>query len=84
MLLWALRGGAGGEALRRAEMREQKCALNLPIVIGQTLPSQSRIRVQAASASNRGDRTVRFPVVMAGSRVSLFSLGGTIQPLFSQ
>jgi len=26
----------GGEALRRAEMREPKCTLNLPIVIGQT------------------------------------------------
>src|SRR6516225_1570232 len=40
MPLWALRGsavaGAGGEALRRAEMREPECALNLPIVIGQT------------------------------------------------
>ena len=69
--------GAGGEALRRAEMRELRCTLNLPIVIGQTLPSQSRIRVQAVSAPNRGDRTVRFPVVMAGIRVSLFSLGGT-------
>jgi hypothetical protein len=31
-------------------MRELKCALNLPTVIGQT--PQSR---------NRGDRTVRFP-----------------------
>src|SRR5262245_37962284 len=39
--------------------------------------AQSRIRVQAASAPNRGDRTVRFPVVMAGSRVSLCSLGST-------
>jgi hypothetical protein len=65
-------------------MREQKCALNLPIVIGQTLPSQSRIRVQTASAPNRGDRTVRFLVVMAGSRVSLFSSAAHIQPLFSQ
>src|SRR5262244_2289792 len=35
---WALRGGAGGEALRRAEMREPNCALNLPIVMGQTPP----------------------------------------------
>src|SRR5262249_35655452 len=39
--------------------------------------AQSRILVHAASAPNRGDRTVRFPVVMAGSRVSLCSLGGT-------
>src|SRR6516162_1989976 len=39
--------------------------------------AQSRIRVQAESAPNHGDRTVRFPVVMAGSRVSLVSLGGT-------
>src|SRR5262249_26974289 len=30
--------GAGGEARRRAEMREPKCTLNLPIVIGQTPP----------------------------------------------
>jgi len=30
--------GAGGEALRSAEMRESKYALNLPTVIGQTLP----------------------------------------------
>jgi hypothetical protein len=47
-------------------MRELKCALNLPTVIGQT--PQSR---------NRGDRTVRFAVVIAGSWESLFSLGGT-------
>src|SRR6516165_7917486 len=42
MPLWALRGSAvadaGGEALRRAEMREPRCALNLPIVMGQTPP----------------------------------------------
>jgi hypothetical protein len=41
-LSWALRGsavgGAGGEALRRAEMREPNCTLNLPISIGQTPP----------------------------------------------
>jgi hypothetical protein len=40
LVRWALRGnavaGAGGEALRRAEMREPKCTLNLPIIIGQT------------------------------------------------
>ncbi len=57
-------------------MRELKCALNLPIVIGQTLlPS-----LESGSRDigpNRGDRTVRFPVVMAESRESLFSLGGT-------
>ncbi|HEX8811727.1 MAG TPA: hypothetical protein VF742_07020, partial [Terracidiphilus sp.] len=29
--------GAAGKALRRAEMRELKCGLNLPSVIGQTL-----------------------------------------------
>jgi hypothetical protein len=55
-------------------MREPKCALNLPIVIG---PGPSGI------GPNRGDRTVRFPVVMAGSGASLFSLAH-IQPLFSQ
>ena len=70
LVRWALRGsavaGAGGEARRRAEMREPKCALNLPIVIGQT-----------PTVPNRGDRTPRFLVVMAGSRVSLFSLGDT-------
>src|SRR5215475_3223664 len=41
-LSWALRGsavgGAGGEALRHAEMREPNCTLNLPIIIGQTPP----------------------------------------------
>ena len=46
MPLWALRGsavaGAGGEARRRAEMREPKCALNLPIIIGQTPTVPSR------------------------------------------
>src|SRR6516162_6129822 len=40
LVRWALRGsavaGAGGEALRRAEMREPKCTLNLPIIIWQT------------------------------------------------
>jgi hypothetical protein len=40
LVRWALRGnavaGAGGEALRCAEMREPKCTLNLPIIIGQT------------------------------------------------
>ena len=44
--------------------------------------AQSRILVQAASAPNRGDRTVRFPVVMAGSRVSLFSLAAHINRSF--
>ena len=81
LVRWALRGsavaGAGGEALRRAKMREPKCALNLPIIIGQTLPSPVAIRVQAVSAPNRGDQPLSFPVVMTGSRVSLFSLGGT-------
>jgi hypothetical protein len=80
LVRWALRGsavaGAGGKALRRAEMREPKCTLNLPIIIGQT-PT-----VQAASAPNRGDRTLRFPVVMAGSRVSLFSLAAHINRSF--
>src|SRR5215831_1718035 len=42
LVRWALRrsavAGAGGEARRRAEMREPKCTLNLPIVIGQTPP----------------------------------------------
>src|SRR6516165_545437 len=46
LVRWALRGsevaGAGGEALRRAEMREPKCALNLPSVIGQTPTVPSR------------------------------------------
>src|SRR5262245_18374389 len=45
-LRWALRGsevaGAVGEALRRAEMREPKCALNLPNIIGQTPTVPSR------------------------------------------
>ena len=40
LVRWALRGsavaGAGGEALRRAEMREPKYTLKLPIIIGQT------------------------------------------------
>jgi hypothetical protein len=30
--------GAGGKIVRRAEMRELKCVLNLPTVIGQTPP----------------------------------------------
>ena len=75
LVRWALRGsavaGAGSEALRRAEMREPKCTLNLPIIIGQT-----------PTVLNRGDRTVRFPVVMAGSRVSLFSLAAHINRSF--
>jgi hypothetical protein len=33
---------AGDEALRRAQMREPKCALNLPIAIGRTPVSQSQ------------------------------------------
>src|SRR5262249_56209225 len=33
--------------------------------------------VANAGHPNHGDRTVRFPVVMAGSRVSLVSLAGT-------
>src|SRR5262249_22074817 len=65
--------GAGGEALRRAETREPRCALNLPIVIGQTPPCP----VANPGHPHHGDRTVRFPVVMAGSRVSLVSLAGT-------
>src|SRR5262249_31826290 len=44
--------------------------------------AQSRILVQAASAPNRGDRTLRFPVVMAGSRGSLFSLAAHINRSF--
>jgi hypothetical protein len=58
--------GAEGKVLRRAEMRELTCALNLPTVIGQAPQSQYR-----------GDRTVRFPVVMAESWGLLFSLGDT-------
>jgi hypothetical protein len=54
-------------------MREPKCALNLPIIIGQT-----------PTVPNRGDPNSPLPVVMAGSRVSLFSLAAHIQPLFSQ
>src|SRR6516164_3130266 len=46
LVRWALRGsavaGAVGEALRRAEMREPKCALNLPNIIGQTPTVPSR------------------------------------------
>ena len=66
-------------------MRELKCGLNLPIVIGQTLsflvanPGPSRI-----GPPNRGDRTLRFPVVISVSRELLFSLVAHIQPLFSQ
>ena len=41
---------AGDEALRRAQMREPKCALNLPIAIGWTPVSQSQIRAKAALA----------------------------------
>jgi len=70
--------GAGGEALRRAEMREQKCTLNLPIVIGQTLPSQSPIRVQAAP--NRGAKQSLWQE--AGYRC--FHWTAHIQPFFSQ
>jgi hypothetical protein len=51
--------------------------LNLPSVIGQTLSFQSRTRVQAGSAPDRGDRTLRFPVVIAVSRELLFSLDDT-------
>jgi hypothetical protein len=54
-------------------MRELTCALNLPTVIGHAPQSQ-----------NHGDRTVRFPVVMAESWGSLFSLGERIQSLFPQ
>src|SRR5215472_2723695 len=81
LVRWALRGsavaGAGGEALRRAEMREPKCALNLPIIIGQTPPCP----VANLGPSGIGPQSRRpnspLPVVMAGSGVSLFSLGGT-------
>ena len=78
MPLWALRGsavaGAGGEALRRAKMREPKCALNLPIIIGQipTVPSP-----ESGSKRHRPPIAATDPVVMAGSRLSLFSLGDT-------
>src|SRR5215475_2710818 len=37
----------------------------------------NRAPVANAGHPNHGDRTVRFPVVMAGSRVSLVSLAGT-------
>jgi len=53
-LRWSAVAGAEGKVIRRAEMRELTCALNLPTVIGQ-----------APQSRNRGDRTVRFPVVMA-------------------
>jgi hypothetical protein len=42
---------AGDEALRRAQMREPKCALNLPIAIGRTPVSQSQIRAKAVPAA---------------------------------
>jgi hypothetical protein len=70
--------GAGGETSRRPEMREPKRALNLPMIIGQnpTVPvaksGPTRLR-----PANGGDRTVRFPVVMAGGRVSLGSAYST-------
>jgi hypothetical protein len=87
LVRWALRGsavaGAGGEALRRAEMREPKCTLNLPIIIGQTPTVLNR---ESWSKRHRppiaATETVRFPVVMAGSRVSLFSLAAHINRSF--
>ena len=58
-------------------MRESKCALNLPTVIGQTLPSP----VAKPGPNGIGPQSRRpnspLAVVMAGSRVSLVSLGGT-------
>jgi hypothetical protein len=64
--------GAGSEAPRRAEMREPKCALNLPIVIGQTPPP------------NRGDRTVASPSLWQEAGYRCFHWATHIQPLFSQ
>jgi hypothetical protein len=55
-------------------MREPKCALNLPIVIGQTPLCPVANPGPSGIGPNRGDRTVRFPVVIAGSGASLFSL----------
>ena len=87
LVRWALRGsavaGAGGEALRRAEMREPKCTLNLPIIIGQTLPSPVAIRVQAASAPNRGDLTAASPSLWREAGYRCFHWAA-IPPLFSQ
>jgi hypothetical protein len=77
---------ARDEAFRRAQMREPKCALNLPIAIGRTPVSQSQIRAkrQRPSPIAATVLTASFPVVKARSRVALFSLAARIQPLYSQ
>ncbi len=54
-------------------MREPKCALNLPSVIGQTLPSPVANPGPSGIGPQSRRPTSPLPVVM----VSLFSLGGT-------
>jgi hypothetical protein len=64
--------GAVGEALRRAEMREPKCALNLPNIIGQT-PKPITATEQSA-----------FPSLWQEAGYRWFHWPAHIQPLFSQ
>ena len=84
MPLWALRGsavaGAGGEALRRAEMREPKCALNLPIVIGQTPPCP----VANPGHPNTATEQSAFPSLWQEAGYRCAHWAAHIQPLFSQ
>src|SRR5215831_2884875 len=54
-------GSAGGEAVRRAEMREPKCALNLPTLIGQTPP---------CPVANPGSKQHRPPVMATEASAS--------------
>jgi len=70
-----------GEALRRAEMREPKCALNLPNIIGQTpTVPQSRMRVTPITATEQS----AFPSLWQEAGYRWFHWPAHIQPLFSQ
>jgi hypothetical protein len=89
LVRWALRGsavaGAEGEALRRAELREPKCTLNLPNIIGQTPTVPNR---------ESGSKRHRPPIAATerSAAPSLWQEAGYrclhwtahIQPLFSQ
>ena len=89
LVRWALRGsavaGAGGEARRRAEMREPKCALNLPIIIGQTPIVPSR---ESGSKRNRppiaATERSASPSLWQEAGYRWFHWAAHIQPLFSQ